>query len=282
MVLTARAREPPLKAEHDSDLISPYKRGGAGSNPAVPTKFLQLGGLFETLVGGPVTTAGNHRCMLPDGGRVPAALAAVHRGAVDDSRSKLKPEIPVAGAHHAGRVPVFVPVDVDQHGAGAYGIPLRDEIELEKRPDRQLVRPAGSRNWRPANGHTAFIFVNSRGPRSSPLHVPRGQVQVDNHRRPAMIRTRVTCDAVSYDDRVTTSSVRPVLLRDGAGIEDPLRVVLGFLKSPRRSMSVTRRGRHRSASRTSGWPRSRRSSSGANRSSEPCRRSLPALRCQQR
>ena len=40
----------------------------------------------------------------------------MHRGAVDDSRSKLKPEIPVAGAHHAGRVPVFVPVDVDQHG----------------------------------------------------------------------------------------------------------------------------------------------------------------------
>jgi len=51
--------------------------------------------------------------MLPDGGGCPAALAAVHRGAVDDGRSKLKPEIPVAGA---------------------YGIPLRDEIELEKRP----------------------------------------------------------------------------------------------------------------------------------------------------
>ena len=92
---------------------SPYKRGGAGSNPPAPTKFLQLGGLFETLIGGPVTTAGNHRCMLPDGGRVPAALAAVHRGAVDDSRRKLKLEIPVAGA---------------------YGIPLRDEIELEKGP----------------------------------------------------------------------------------------------------------------------------------------------------
>ena len=40
-------------------------------------------------------------------------LAAVHRGAVDDSRSRLKPEIPEVGA---------------------YGIPLRDEIELEKRP----------------------------------------------------------------------------------------------------------------------------------------------------
>ena len=40
-------------------------------------------------------------------------LAAVHRGAVDDSRSSLKPEIPLTGA---------------------YGIPLRDEIELERPP----------------------------------------------------------------------------------------------------------------------------------------------------
>jgi GNAT superfamily N-acetyltransferase len=40
-------------------------------------------------------------------------LTAVHRHAVDDSRSRLKPEIPVVGA---------------------YGIPMRDEIELEKRP----------------------------------------------------------------------------------------------------------------------------------------------------
>jgi hypothetical protein len=42
------------------------------------------------------------------------------------------------------------------------------------------------------------------------------------------------CCAVSYDDRVTTSSWRPVVLRNGAGIEDPLRVVLGFLKAPGR------------------------------------------------
>jgi GNAT superfamily N-acetyltransferase len=40
-------------------------------------------------------------------------LAAVHRHAADDSRGRLKPEIPAAGA---------------------YGIPIRDEIELEKRP----------------------------------------------------------------------------------------------------------------------------------------------------
>ena len=38
-------------------------------------------------------------------------LAALHRGAVDDSRSRLKPEIPVQGE---------------------YGIPLRDELELDK------------------------------------------------------------------------------------------------------------------------------------------------------
>ena len=40
-------------------------------------------------------------------------LVTVHRGAVDRSRARLKPEIP---------------------SVGAYGIPLRDEIELEKQP----------------------------------------------------------------------------------------------------------------------------------------------------
>jgi len=40
-------------------------------------------------------------------------LVRVHRGAVDRSRASLKPEIPAAGA---------------------YGIPLRDEIELERQP----------------------------------------------------------------------------------------------------------------------------------------------------
>ena len=40
--------------------------------------------------------------------------------------------------------------------------------------------------------------------------------------------------AVSYDDRVTTSSVRPVVLRNGAEVEDPLRIVLGLLKAPGR------------------------------------------------
>ena len=40
-------------------------------------------------------------------------LAALHRGAVDDARARLKPEIPEVGDH---------------------GIPLRDEIELEREP----------------------------------------------------------------------------------------------------------------------------------------------------
>jgi len=38
-------------------------------------------------------------------------LAALHRGAVDDCRTRLKPEIPMVGH---------------------YGIPLRDELELDK------------------------------------------------------------------------------------------------------------------------------------------------------
>jgi hypothetical protein len=38
-------------------------------------------------------------------------LAALHSGAVDDSRARLKPEIPEVGDH---------------------GIPIRDEIELEQ------------------------------------------------------------------------------------------------------------------------------------------------------
>ena len=97
------------------------------------------------------------------------------------------------------------------------------------------------------------------------------------------------CDAVSYHDRMTTHSVRPVFLRDGAGIEDPLRAVRGFLKACGR-FDVSDPSRPASfASRISGWrtgavpasqrPRSRRSSSGADRSREPYRRSLPALDC---
>jgi Family of unknown function (DUF6308) len=37
--------------------------------------------------------------------------------------------------------------------------------------------------------------------------------------------------AVTYGDRVTTSSVRPVVLRNGVEMEDPLAVVLGFVEA---------------------------------------------------
>jgi len=47
-------------------------------------------------------------------------------------------------------------------------------------------------------------------------------------------RTRVAAAQFSYYDPVTASPVRPVVLRNGAGIEDPLGVVLGFLKAPGR------------------------------------------------
>jgi Family of unknown function (DUF6308) len=43
---------------------------------------------------------------------------------------------------------------------------------------------------------------------------------------------RAHCCAVSYDDRVTASPVRPVVLRDGVEVDDPLTVVLGLLKAP--------------------------------------------------
>jgi hypothetical protein len=60
----------PDPSSHVTDFA--YKRGVTGSNPVAPTKFLQLDGLFEMLIGDPVTTVGNHRCMLPDWGTVPS------------------------------------------------------------------------------------------------------------------------------------------------------------------------------------------------------------------
>jgi hypothetical protein len=84
MVFSVQMHEPARKAGRNPYLIPPYKRGAGGSNPPAPTKFLQLDGLFETLIGGPVTTAGNHRCMLPDGGWVPSGHGSIpfdHQGA---------------------------------------------------------------------------------------------------------------------------------------------------------------------------------------------------------
>ena len=61
----------------------PYKRGSAGSNPVAPTKFLQLDGLFETLIGGQVTTVGNHRCVLPHGNPPSVAVLRADRAGGD-------------------------------------------------------------------------------------------------------------------------------------------------------------------------------------------------------
>jgi len=77
MVFAVQMHEPTRKAGRNPERVPPYKRGGAGSNPAAPTKFLQLDGLFETLIGGQVTTAGNHRCiLLPGMGKASRAAAA--------------------------------------------------------------------------------------------------------------------------------------------------------------------------------------------------------------
>ena len=84
MVFAVQVHEPTRRAWRNRCRIPPYKRGAAGSNPAAPTKFLQLDSLFETLIGDPVTTAGNHRCMRPDGGRVPSGHGSIpfdHQGA---------------------------------------------------------------------------------------------------------------------------------------------------------------------------------------------------------
>jgi hypothetical protein len=59
-----------VRAHSSAEERSPYKREVTGSNPVAPTRFLQLDGLFESLIGDLVTKAGNHRYMLPDGRRV--------------------------------------------------------------------------------------------------------------------------------------------------------------------------------------------------------------------
>jgi Family of unknown function (DUF6308) len=65
------------------------------------------------------------------------------------------------------------------------------------------------------------------------LYTFRGRVQAHGHGRRSD-QDACHCGAVSYDDRVTATSVRPVVLRNGVGIEDPLGVVLGFVKAPGR------------------------------------------------
>jgi len=57
--------------------IPPYKREAGGSNPPAPTRFVQLDGLFEKANRRPGNHAGNHRCMLPDAGRVTSGPGSI-------------------------------------------------------------------------------------------------------------------------------------------------------------------------------------------------------------
>src|SRR5271169_7225216 len=77
IVFAVQPHELIARAGARSSPDSPYKRGVTGSNPVAPTKFLQLDGLFETLIGGQVTTAGNHRCIRPGMG-----MASQGRGSI--------------------------------------------------------------------------------------------------------------------------------------------------------------------------------------------------------
>lgn len=58
----------------------------------------------------------------------------------------------------------------------------------------------------------------------------RGVANQPDCRRPHDPAGRLS-SAVTYGERVTTSTARPVVLRNGVVIEDPLEVVLGFLEA---------------------------------------------------
>jgi hypothetical protein len=62
-----------------------YRRSGGD----IQRRSMQLDGLFETLIGDLVTTAGNHRCMFNDEGSVPSGddrIPATTRGRRADAR----------------------------------------------------------------------------------------------------------------------------------------------------------------------------------------------------
>ena len=77
MVFAAQLHELIAIAGARSFPISPYKRGVTSSNPVAPTKFLQLGGLFETLIGGWVNHSREPPVHAPGRGRVPKGHASV-------------------------------------------------------------------------------------------------------------------------------------------------------------------------------------------------------------
>ena len=69
MVFAVQTREPTRRAGRIPYRIPPYKREAGGSNPPTPTKFVQLDGLFRTLIGNAGSLAGNHRLRAPRCGK---------------------------------------------------------------------------------------------------------------------------------------------------------------------------------------------------------------------
>ena len=74
-------------------------------------------------------------------------LAALHRGAVDEGRVRLKPEIP---------------------GVGDYRIPLRDELELEQELAPAAYRGRRGRDVVRAPYAESIVRIHAGGQRASP------------------------------------------------------------------------------------------------------------------
>jgi GNAT superfamily N-acetyltransferase len=119
---------PALVAERDGTLagVLTYVRGGDGWEILTLHAAERFGGAGTALIEAVERLAADAGCarlwLITTNDNVDALrfyqrrgfrLAALHRGAVDDSRARLKPEIPQIGEH---------------------GIELRDELELEKVP----------------------------------------------------------------------------------------------------------------------------------------------------
>ena len=132
MVFAVQMHEPTQRAGRNPYRIPPYKREAGGSNPPAPTKFVQLDGLFGTLIGDLGTIAGNHRCTHRGVGR-----AAEHIHGPSRRRT----------ARHTGGVSNEQRGDADQLAAAA------DEVEAGRgpvavsRPGHKLVVLVSAEEW---------------------------------------------------------------------------------------------------------------------------------------
>ena len=70
---------------------------GRWFEPSCAHQVLQLDGLFKTPIGGPLTTAGNHRCMLSDGRRCPVGHGSIPPSSTRASRAR-RQALPALGA----------------------------------------------------------------------------------------------------------------------------------------------------------------------------------------